>query len=90
MLIVSYLAYSLAQSWPMALVAMVAYWLGITRFFRMLLSAFAAIVAGMMWDKVGPQYVFLGFVAIDLFVRLPLLVGMPETLRSRIALEVVL
>ncbi len=28
MLIVSYLAYSLAQSWPMALVAMVAYWLG--------------------------------------------------------------
>mgnify|MGYP005855063101 CR=1 FL=1 len=28
MLVVSYLTYSLAQSWPMALVAMVAYWLG--------------------------------------------------------------
>ena len=65
-------------------------WLGITRFFRMLLSALAAIVAGLMWDKVGPQYVFLGFVAIDLFVRLPLLIGMPETLRSRPAVEVIL
>ena len=28
MLAVSYLTYSLAQSWPVALVAMVAYWLG--------------------------------------------------------------
>ena len=59
-------------------------WLGITRFFRMLLSALMAMVAGIMWDRVGPQYVFLGFVAIDLLVRLPLLVGMPETLRNQV------
>ena len=64
-------------------------WLGITRFFRMLLSALMAMVAGMMWDRVGPQYVFLGFVAIDLLLRLPLLVGMPETLRSRVGGEAV-
>ena len=63
-------------------------WLGITRFSRMLLSALMATVAGMMWDKVGPQYLFLGFVAIDLLIRLPLLAGMPETLRSRIDLVV--
>ncbi len=60
-------------------------WLGITRFFRMFLSALVAIVAGVVWDGFGPQYVFLGFVAIDILVRLPLLVGMPETLRSRVA-----
>ena len=60
-------------------------WLGITRLFKMLLSALMAAVAGIMWDKVGPQYLFLGFVAIDLLLRLPLLVGMPETLRGRTA-----
>jgi len=60
-------------------------WLGITRFFRMLLMALMAMVAGIMWDRVGPQYVFLGCVAIDILLRLPLLVGMPETLRSRVA-----
>jgi len=62
-------------------------WLGITRFFRMLLSALMVMVAGIMWDRVGPEYVFLGFVAIDLLLRLPLLVGMPETLRSRVSGE---
>ena len=41
----------------------------------------------LVWDKVGPQYVFLGFVALDLLVRLPLLLGMPETLRTAIAGE---
>jgi MFS family permease len=55
-------------------------WLGITRFFRMLLSALMAMVAGVMWDSIGPECLFLGFVAIDLLLRLPLLVGMPETL----------
>ena len=34
---------------------------------------------------VGPEYVFLAFVAIDLGIRLPLLVTMPETLRIRFA-----
>ena len=62
-------------------------WLGITRFFRMLLSALMVMVAGIMWDRVGPEYLFLGFVAIDLLLRLPLLVGMPETLRSKVAGE---
>ena len=62
-------------------------WLGITRFFRMLLSALMVMVAGIMWDRVGPEYVFLGFVTIDLLLRLPLLVGMPETLRSKVAGE---
>ncbi|MHB1415819.1 MAG: MFS transporter [Chloroflexota bacterium] len=62
-------------------------WLGITRFFRMLLGALMVMAAGILWDKVGPQYVFLGFVAIDLLVRLPLLVGMPETLRHRLMVK---
>ena len=62
-------------------------WLGIARFFRMLLGALMALVAGIVWDRFGPQYVFLGFVAIDLALRLPLLALMPETLRGKWAGE---
>ncbi len=56
-------------------------WLGIARFFKMLLGAFLAFISGIIWDKIGPQYVFLAFVVLDLVLRAPLLVSMPETLR---------
>ena len=55
-------------------------WLGINRFFRMVLSALLALLAGIIWDRIGPQYIFLTFVAVDLLIRLPLLVSIPETL----------
>lgn len=58
-------------------------WLGMTRFFRMLINSMMALVSGLIWDRIGPQYVFLAFIGIDLFVRTPLLLGMPETLRLR-------
>jgi hypothetical protein len=32
---------------------------------------------------IGPQYIFLFFVAIDLLIRLPLLISIPETLHVR-------
>jgi MFS family permease len=56
-------------------------WLGIARFVRMLVNAALTFVSGMVWDRIGPQYVFLLFVGIDLVVRMPLLIRMPETLR---------
>ena len=58
-------------------------WLGITRFCKLLLAAGAAYMAGVIWDNVGPQYVFLTVIAIDLLIRIPLLIGMPETLTLR-------
>ena len=60
-------------------------WLGITRFFRMLVSACLALIGGVIWDRVGPQFVFLTFIAIDLFWRAPLLISMPETLSLRLS-----
>ena len=62
-------------------------WLGITRFFRLLVSACLAFIGGVIWDKIGPQYVFLTFIAIDLFWRAPLLVSMPETLGMRFGIQ---
>jgi MFS family permease len=58
-------------------------WVGITRFSKMTLSALCAFLAGIIWDKVGPQYVFVVFLGIDMLIRMPLLVSLPETLHSR-------
>lgn len=58
-------------------------WIGIARVVKMLLSAVLVLVAGLVWDNLGPEYVFLAFVAIDLGVRVPLLISMPETLGLR-------
>ncbi len=55
-------------------------WVGISRFFRMLLAAVAALLAGAIWDNIGPQYLFLIVVGLDIFIRIPLLMGMAETL----------
>jgi len=62
-------------------------WMGITRFFRMLLAAGAVYLAGVIWDNIGPQYLFLSVIAFDLLIRIPLLIGMPETLGLRAGTE---
>ena len=59
-------------------------WLGIARGFRMFLNACMVLLCGLIWDKVGPQYVFLTFIALDLVLRVPLLITMPETLTLRV------
>jgi len=58
-------------------------WLGVSRFCRLLLAAGGAYLSGIIWDNVGPQYVFLTVIGLDLFIRIPLLIGMPETLDLR-------
>jgi len=55
-------------------------WLGMVRFCRLLLGAGGVYLGGVIWDTLGPQYVFLSVIALDLFIRIPLLVKMPETL----------
>ncbi len=58
-------------------------WLGINRFFKMVLSAGLALMAGVIWDKIGPQYIFVVFVGIDLLIRMPLLIRLEETLHKK-------
>jgi len=57
-------------------------WLGVLGFFQMGMTAIVAFVAGIVWDKVGPQYVFLMPIALDVFVKVPLLLCIPETRRA--------
>jgi putative MFS transporter len=58
-------------------------WLGVSRFFRMLLAAVAATLAGLIWDTIGPAYVFLVVIGLELVFRMPLLITMPETLHLK-------
>jgi len=58
-------------------------WTGVTRFFKMIFSAILALTAGLIWDKFGPEYIFITFIGIELLIRLPLLISIPETLNKR-------
>jgi MFS family permease len=55
-------------------------WIGVVGLFRGLLSIPAPTVGGLIWEHIGPQYVFLAAIAIDVCVRLPLLAFTRETL----------
>jgi hypothetical protein len=55
-------------------------WIGVARIVRLLMSAAMALVAGLIWDAIGPTFVFLAYVAIELLVRVPLLATMSDTL----------
>ncbi len=55
-------------------------WIGLNKFTNAILSAVMASVGGLIYDNIGPQYVFLAFIAIDALIRMPLLVSLPETL----------
>lgn len=58
-------------------------WLGIIRFFELFAAASTAFLAGVIWDNIGPEYLFLTVIGLDLFIRIPLLIKMPETLWLR-------
>ena len=58
-------------------------WLGIVRLSRLLLAAVSAYLAGAIWDHIGPAYLFTVFVGIDLFIRIPLLISVPEGIRFK-------
>jgi len=55
-------------------------WIGIVSLFRGLLSIPAPLIGGLIWEHIGPQYVFFAAIAIDAFLRLPLLGLVRETL----------
>jgi len=71
-----------AMTFELMAPAQMGKWLGILRLFRMCLAACAAYVAGAIWDNVGPQYVFLTVIGLDLLIKMPLLISMPETLAA--------
>jgi MFS family permease len=55
-------------------------WIGIVSLFRGLLGIPAPLVGGLIWERVGPEYVFFAAIAMDVLLRLPLLSSVRETL----------
>ena len=55
-------------------------WIGIVSLFRGLLGIPAPLVGGLIWEHIGPAYVFFAAIAIDALLRLPLLASISETL----------
>lgn len=55
-------------------------WIGMISLVRGLIAVPAPLIAGLVWEHIGPEYVFLGAIAIDVFLRLPLLASVRETL----------
>ena len=58
-------------------------WSGVIGLFRGLVTVPAPILGGLVWDHLDPVYVFLIPIAVDLLLKLPLLVTIPETLETR-------
>lgn len=57
-------------------------WRGMLGFAGGLVSILAPLIGGLVWENLGPAYVFLIPVAVDLLMRTPLLASIPETLKS--------
>lgn len=57
-------------------------WIGMNQLVKSFFGAGMDLLGGLIWDKLGPQYVFFIYVGIDLLFRVPLLVSLPETLRE--------
>lgn len=58
-------------------------WIGLNRLVKAVVGSAMALLSGIIYDMLGAQYVFLIYIAIELFVRLPLLRSIPETLNRK-------
>jgi MFS family permease len=58
-------------------------WSGMLGLFQGLVTIPAPILGGFIWRELGPVYVFLIPLGVDLMLKLPLLTKIPETLRAR-------
>ena len=58
-------------------------WRGLIGLFTGLVSIPAPIIGGLIWEHLGPAWVFIIPTVIDLCLRLPLLYTVPETLNRK-------
>lgn len=59
-------------------------WSGVNSFVGSMVSAAVAAVAGMIYDGIGAQWLFIIYIAAELIIRVPLLISLPETLTYQV------
>jgi MFS family permease len=57
-------------------------WRGILGLFQALISIPAPIIGGIIWETIGPSYLFLILILISILVSIPILTTIPERMRS--------
>lgn len=62
-------------------------WSGVNSFTGSMVSAGMAALAGIFYDNLGPQWVFLIYIGFEALVRVPLLISLPETLTYQVQEE---
>lgn len=60
-------------------------WRGLLGFFGGISGIVAPIVGGLIWEAIGPAYVFLIALGLDMFIRLPIMTTIPETLKTTVS-----
>ena len=58
-------------------------WRGILGLSQAIISVPGPIIGGIIWQTIGPSYLFLISILIGMFVRVPLLTTIPEKRRSK-------
>ena len=59
-------------------------WVGVNKFFSSMFSALMAAISGIIYDYIGGKWVFIIYILCELFIRLPLLFSLPETLHYHV------
>ena len=59
-------------------------WEGANGMIGSLIAAAVAAAAGIIYDTIGPQWLFIIYIVCELVIRLPLLVSLPETLTYKV------
>lgn len=59
-------------------------WAGANSMIGSLVAAVVAALAGNIYDKIGPRWLFIIYIAAEVIIRLPLLVSLPETLNYKV------
>jgi MFS family permease len=57
-------------------------WRGLIGLCTGIASIPAPIIGGLIWENLGPSWVFMVATLVDLLIRLPLLITVPETLKK--------
>ena len=59
-------------------------WSGVESLIGSIISAAVAAVAGLIYNGLGPMWVFLIYIGCEIIIRMPILVSMPETLTYKV------
>lgn len=62
-------------------------WSGVNSFTGSMVSAGMAALSGLIYDNMGPQWVFFVYILCEALIRLPLLLSLPETLTYQVKEE---